>query len=275
METNDVTYSQPVSLRSESCSLKYTLLFWGILTVFLIVLIAVLTPLSNRLQEKEDRKTAERNYDKYYSEVVDFIAKESEEYRSKNPDGNIRELDSIEKILDLFTLGEYSASDPERFNDEISYIRSRIESHYSAFSFSEAEPERVIGLGIADSKSRSEIIDDLIDAERESRWFGNDNAVASVILIAVILLILIIPACLISVIAAAVLKNRRCVTVTDAGIYFGSSFFVPMSEVTDAKAKGFGRLIVVTPQKKFKRKCIRNNCEIIKFINEHRNNAAQ
>ena len=255
-------------IRSRSYAVRFVLIAFGLAALFLVLLILALNPISDSLQEKKDRKTAERNYDKYYSKVADLVVKESKEYLAKNPDGEIRELDRAEEILDILTLGEYSASDPRRYDDAAEYVRDRIRSHYSAFSLGEAEPEKIIGLGIVNGKSRSEIIDELIDDEKESRWFGNDNAAASVILIAAILLILMIPAGVISVIAACILVKCRYVDAADDRIYFGNSQFIMLTQVKDVCAKGFGKLIIHTPDKRFKYRFLCNNREIAEFISK-------
>ena len=229
---NDDNAVRKKEIRSESCIVKYVLVINAVLTALLLLLIVILVPVSDKLQKKEDRKKAERNYEQYFSDDKD---------------------------------------------DEVKNNRNQSDSNYSRWF--KIDPKRVIRRGLSDGKSRDEIIEDLIDAEEENRWLGRleyDNLASDIVYWAVLLcvhIILFINPALVA--AAMIVQKYRYVIVKSETVLLSRKKSVSLSDVIRAETGLLKKVTVVTHNHRYKRRFIRNNCEIAEFINERCNNAAQ
>lgn len=234
---NDDNAVRNEDIHSESCIVKYVVVINTVLTALLLLLIAVLVPVSDRLQKKEDRKKAERSYDCYFSSDKD---------------------------------------------DDVKYNRNQTDTHYSDWfdsSLFNIDPKRVIRSGLRGGKSRDEIIEDLIDAEEENRWLGRlgyDNLAFDIMrwsgLVCIAVILFFAPAL---AAAADIVRERRYVIVKSETVFFSSKKSAALSDVIRAETGFPKKVTVVTHDRRYKRRFIRNNCEIAEFINERCNNAAQ
>ncbi len=264
---------QKDSIRSESCLVRYFVLINIVLAAVMLILIYVLAPVSDKLQKKEDRKKAEDNYDRYYSDVVNYIEETIDEYHSKNKDGTVKDMSEIEKVLTIFLLNK---PDNPEYYEEIEYVRDKVYSHYSKWS--DVEPEKIIGIGIINGKSRDDIIEDLIDDINDNRWFGRleyDNPAADITFCAALIVALIILGFFPALAAVIIVKKCRYVIVEGGTVFLSSKNSTALSDVIRAETGFLKKVTVITNNRRYKRRFIRNNCEIVKFINEHCNNAAQ
>ena len=238
MDTDNVSLKE--GIRSESCLVRYVAVVNAVLIAALLLFIVVLVPVSFRLQRNKDRKQAEDYYDRYYKGVANYI--EDKRDRSHSEDS----------------------------------IRKNVDMRYTKLF--DIQPEKIIGRGILDGKSRGEIIDDLIDEIADNRWFGwldYDNPATDMIRLAIIGCIadsIIFAAVLVTVI---IVQEHRYVNADEKTVSLSRRVSVLLPDVIRAET-GFPKSVtVVTDKRRYKRRFIRNNHEIVKFINERCNNAAQ
>lgn len=271
--------NQTEGICSESCIVKYAVMFHIAFMILILISAFLLNIAAEHLQNRIDRRAAEKVYTDNYEEVNTFIEKERMAFRNKSSD----DPELGDKLIDAFTLGLYSYADPRSYDDEDEYVRKVIYLKY--FKLMETSPGEVIGKGILDEKSRDEIIDELIETERDNNYFGkrdkdeipltSDNPLKNVYDVSVIFFLLMIPGFLVTLIIAWKLKRKRFVNVQEGKVFLRANESVELSDVISADTGALHTVIITAKDHIYKRRFIRNCREIAQFINERCNNAAQ
>jgi len=279
MSEDVMSVNQTEGICSKSCIVRYAFAFHIAFMIIILIGTFLLGNVAEHLQKKIDRRNAEEIYSDNYEEVNSFIEKERMAFRNKSSD----DPELGDKLIDAFTLGLYSYADPRSYDDEDEYVRKVIYLKY--FRIMETSPGEIIGKGILDEKSRDEIIDEIIETERDNHYLGerdkdeipltSDNPLKNVYAVSIILFLLMFPGFLVTLIIAWKLKRKRFVNVQEGKVFLRANESVELSDVISADTGALHTVTVVTDKRRYKRRFIRNNREIVKFINERCNNAAQ
>ena len=279
MSEDVMSVNQTEGICSKSCIVRYAFAFHIAFMIIILIGTFLLGNAAEHLQKKIDRRNAEEIYSDNYEEVNSFIEKERKAFRNKSSD----DPELGDKLIDAFTLGLYSYADPRSYDDEDEYVRKVIYLKY--FSIMETSPGEIIGKGILDEKSRDEIIDEIIETERDNHYLGkrdkdeipltSDNPLKNVYDVGIILFLLMFPGFLVTLIIALKLKRKRFVNVQGGKVFLRANESVELSDVKSADTGALHTVTVITNDRSYKQRFIRNHREIVQFINERCNNAAQ
>lgn len=270
MENEILEAGRNDSIQSESIALKCARLFFAVLILLMIVGLIIANLFSDRLQYSKDRKAAKKAYDTYYDEVNSFIENERKNFRNKSGD----DPDLGDKLADAFTLGLWSYADPRSYDDENEYVIKQIYLRY--FELLATKPAEVIGVGLVKEKSYDEIIDDLIENEKDNRWSNaNDNILEDISAIIILSALPVLITAVVVIRRAAKKQKTEYLNVTDGNVFFSDWAAIQLSDVIRAETGFPKKVTIVTAAGSYKRRFIRNNREIAQFINERCSNAAQ
>lgn len=274
MDENNMEQSQSLheSIKIYSRKKKYIGLILCMSFLFAIIGFSVF----EYLDDKSAKIQAKDNYEDYYDEVYDFLkdvhkeyeeANGSEEHDSEYDDG-VGYQKTVDSFIDMMTLGEYSASDPTKFEDEKKYLLHMANNEYNEFM--NESPKYVIAKGIINNWNEDKTIEEIINDKYENQWFSNKDSLDLFDILAFILTFAIfIP---ISIVICFFVKRKSgYVNIIGDTVKMNGEAPINISDIKDIKTKPFGTICIQTNEKVYKRHHIAYVKKLANVINNQKN----